>query len=168
MTRAGFPKEALDEVYVSEHHVHTEGLCFGNSGGVLTEDALGAFQFTSGVGAGVWGAAVQIYAGAIGSGYYFDLDKVVVTAVQRVGDLYLVEFWAGSGLFAAAQRITGFYFETTTATFRSGQSHEKSPRVRCDLNIWGRCKCSNAAASTIDVVFQAHKYPSDTGDEVDS
>lgn len=168
MTRPGFPPAALDDIETLEDHFHTEQLCLGNSGGVLTEDVLTSFQFTSGAGAGLWGAALQIYAGALGSGYYWDLDKVIVTAVQRTGDLYIVEFWAGAGLFGAAKRITGLYFTTSTATFRSGQSQERSPRVRGDLNIWGRCKCANAAASTIDVVFQAHKYPSDTGDKVDS
>ena len=88
MTRPG-PGVYVNDVEIIEQHLHANQLCFGRNiaTGFLQQDSLTSFQFVSGVG-GAWGTEYQLYNGAYGSGYRFDCDKVLVTGIQRTGDLY--------------------------------------------------------------------------------
>lgn len=159
--------QTLEEIEVVEEHLHTEQLCLGDTGGVLADGSLTPFQLTTGT-VGVFGSELQIYAGAFGAGVLMDLDKVVVVALQRTAVVYLVEFWAGSGAFGAATRVASFYCGASGTPFRFAEYQVRSPRVRGDLNIWARAKSGYATASTIDILFMSHKYPSDSGDVVTS
>lgn len=159
-------EEILEEVETLEHHFHTEQLCLGMGvDGYLADGSLTSFQLTTGL-VNVFGAEVQLYNGAMGSGVLLDLDKVFVTQAQRIDETYLVEFWAGTTTFAAATRIASFYYRSGSSTVESVPFQVKSPRVRGDLKIWARTKSTYATASTIDILFESHKYPSDTGDQV--
>ncbi len=162
-------EETLEEVEVIEEHFHTEQLCFGMGGdGYLENGSLTPFRLTTGA-AGVFGVEQKIYNGALGVGVLFDLDKVFVTEIQRIDQTYLAEFWAGSGTFAAATRVSSIYFRTSSTTFESIPVQCKSPRVRADLQIWARVKCAYAGGTSwIDVLFESHTYPSASGDIVTS
>lgn len=170
MTLSHFSQELAEEIETTEHHLHNEQLCFGSDGGSppsLSDGSLTPFQLTSGT-VGVFGTELQIWDGSLGSDEWFDLDQVLVTAAQRTDETYLIEFKAGSGTFAAATRITSFYYRTGSTIAEVVPIRIKSPRVRGDLKIWARVKCTYATASTIDILFHSHLYPGATGDEVDS
>ena len=168
MTKSGGNSGFGEELELVEQHNHNTQIVFGNSAGVLTQGELTPFTLTGNAVANLYGAELQIYAGAAGAGISMDLDKIFVVTMDTNNCTYLIEFWAGSGVFGAASLVNQTLARSSTAAGRMSPLIAKSPRVRGDLNIWGRIKCSLAGAPTIDVLFETHQYPPPYGDEITS
>lgn len=153
-------RSLLTTIEYTERHVHNNNRCWGDSGANdFTENGNTAWQLTSGVGAWTAGTWVQIYSGTLLSGVEFDLGKMLVRSVQRLADLYLVEFVAGAGAVGAATAAGSFYYEQSSAVGTLPHSRKLSPRILGSINMWARAYCTNAAASTIDFVLEGHTYP---------
>lgn len=166
MTRSRAPAAEID---IIEEHFHNEQLCVGDDGSNGFQDAgTTAWQLTTDAVASTFGAEVQIYSGALGADYYLDIDKFYIVDMDTNNETYIIELWGGSGLFAAAHRLSATFARRASVSGADYSSISRCPRVRGDLNLWARAKKSGAGAGTIDFLLELHKYPSDCGDIVDS
>jgi len=159
---------------VTEDHHHNEQFCIGNNAGVAAYPAAHAasgfltpFQLTSAVAASAFGVPTQLSAGGLGS-LFWDFDEIFVPVSQRVDETYCIEFYAGSGLFAASTRISALFYRAASNNSETFPLAHRSRRFLGTLNLWARCCCTFAGASTIDILLLAHNYSLDTalGDEV--
>ena len=161
--------QTREEIDVVERHWHNSNLCWGDDGANGFEDrGLTPWQLTAAAPGDTFGAEIQIYSGQYGANAFLDLNTMFVTSSQRNDETYLVEFWAGSGLFAAATRVTSHYYRTGGAATEVVPEVARSPRVLGSLNIWARTKCTNVGDSTIDFLLEGHIYPPPNGDEITS
>jgi hypothetical protein len=169
MTIPGATQSLIDEVEIVEEHLHNEQKCAGDDGANgFEDDGLDAWQLTA-PDDGSFGTEVKIYSGAKGSGVFMDLDKVFVTESQRSDDTYIIQIKAGSGIFAAATTVSASYYRTGATTAEVNPLPAKAPRVRGDLSVWARAKCTSVVGpSTIDFVLEYHQYPPPNGSDITS
>jgi hypothetical protein len=159
-----------EEIEVTEEHVHTEVICAGDDGANGFEDGgVSPWQVqAAAVGPPpVQGTEVLIYSGALGADVYLDIDRIFVTAVQSNNNVYVINLWAGGGAFGVATRATAAYVLKISNVGSLTAIQGKCPRIRGDLNIWATVSCANAN-QTLDFLLEYHKYPSDSGDEIES
>lgn len=147
-----------------ERHLHNSALWFGRDSGdgFLNRASITPWVLVCGSGE-AYGTEVQLSDGTeISSGdpnHYFDLHETLVVE-NNAGSavtIYKIEFWHGTGTFAAASLLT----ECVATFFQAADNHGVitmvCPRMSCNHKIWARAKC-NINSRDVSILIGGHVY----------
>ena len=149
------------KVHEIEKHFHNREQWFGKSAGdtFLDPASLTEWQLTAGAGL-AFGAEVQLSNGdeveAGDATKYYDMHKILVTAVSAASKIYKVQFLYGTGAVGAATiatEVVGFF----PASGKSSAIAFMMPRIACNNKVWAKAACETNAG-TIDFIVGLHVY----------
>ena len=158
---AGVKNSLAYRVEELEKHFHNREYWFGKSAGdtFLDPAVLTEWQAVSGTGS-AYGNAIQLSNGdEIESGSttkYYDMHKILVTAVSASNKVYKLQILYGTGTSAAtaiATEVVGFF----PATGKSAAINFMMPRITCNNKVWVKSACETDAA-TLDFIVGLHIY----------
>lgn len=157
---AGVENSLGYEVQSVEQHHHGESFPCGNDGANnLEAHSLDPFVLTAGAG-DAFGGELQIHDGSVLPGVLgpmCDIGRCFVQTVNQFSSLYEIEFWAGSGAFGAATRVSGFYYQAASANARTAAAIFPCLKFLSTDNLWARVKCKTDS-KTIDFLLEIHGY----------
>ena len=152
------------KVHEIEKHFHNNSQWFGKSAvdDLLDRDSVTPWELTAGESQ-AYGTEVQLSDGTeIESGSAtkkFDLHEVLVVSndAGNAVTTFKIEFWYGTGLFAAATLLT----EAVTTFYSVSDNHGViitiCPRIACNNKLWARVKCS-VNSKTLGFLIGLHTY----------
>jgi len=158
---AGVHNSLAYRVHEIEKHFHNREYWYGKSAGdtFLDPASLTEWQVVAGDSL-AFGTAIQISNGdEVESGSatkYYDMHKVLVTAVSASNKVYKLQILYGTGLVAAATiatEIVGFF----PATGKSDSINFMMPRITCNNKVWVKSACETNAG-TLDFIVGLHIY----------
>ena len=150
------------KVHEIEKHFHNREQWFGKSAGDTYYDPASFTEWQVAAGESeAYGTAVQISNGdEIESGSatkYYDMHKVLVTAVSAANKVYKLQVLYGTGVVGdatIATEIVGFF----PATGKSDSINFMMPRITCNNKVWVKAACETDGA-TLDFIVGLHVYP---------
>lgn len=152
------------KVHEIEKHIHNSAQWFGKDTGdsLLNRDSVTPWDLTAGVSQ-AYGTEVQLSDGTEIEGgsatMKFDLHEVLVVENDAGNAIttFKIQFWYGTGLFAAATLLT----ECVATFFQNSDNHGVitmvCPRIACNNKLWARIKCS-VNSKTISILIGGHTY----------
>ena len=149
------------KVHEIEKHFHNREHWFGKSAvdTFLDPDVLTEWQVTAGDGS-AFGDAIQLSNGdEIESGSatkYYDMHKILVTAVSATSKIYKLQFLYGTGVVGdatIATEVVGYF----PATGKSAAIPFIMPRITCNNKVWIKAACETNGG-TIDFIVGLHIY----------
>jgi len=160
---AGTHDSLAYKVHEIELHLHTGEQWYGKSGAdnYLLRYGLVPFQLAAGTSSN-FGSEVQLSNGdeieGGSSSIYYDLHRIFVCTTNQNDKNFLIQFWYGTGLFAAATWLTEVPFRSAAASERSSPVEIQCERITCNNKLWARCACETDS-KTIDIIIGVHTYP---------
>lgn len=152
-------EDSLDyRVAEIERHLHNAELWYGRGAGNLAElNNLTTWTITTGA-ADTFGAPVQLASGTQfpAPAARFDIRRILVVSVSANNSTYLLEFYAGDGVFGDATLITSIPYRQANQSSII-PTEMISYRRPTSYNLWVRAKAQTATA-TIQIIFGAHFY----------
>ena len=149
------------KVHEIEKHFHGREYWYGKSAAdtFLDPASLTEWQVVAG-NSEAYGNAIQISNGdEIESGSatkYFDMHKILVTAVSAASKIYKVQFLYGTGVVGAATiatEVVGFF----PASGKSSAINFMMPRIACNNKMWVKAACETDGG-TLDFIVGLHTY----------
>lgn len=154
------------KVHELEKHFHNSAQWFGKDGGdnLLNRDSVTPWALVAGTSQ-AYGTEVQLSDGTeIESGSAikkYDLHEVLIVDndAGNAVTTFKVQFWYGTGLFAAATLLTECVCSFYSVSDNHGVITMVCPRITCNNKLWARIKCS-VNSKSISILIGVHTYVS--------
>jgi hypothetical protein len=152
------------KVHEIEKHFHNSAQWFGKDTGdnLLNRDSVTPWTMVSGTSQ-AYGTEVQLSDGTeIESGSAtkkYDLHEVMVVDndAGNAVTTFKIQFWYGTGLFAAATLLTECVASFYSVSDNHGVITMVCPRIACNNKLWARIKCS-VNSKSISLLIGVHTY----------
>lgn len=152
------------KVHEIEKHFHNSAQWFGKDSGdnLLNRDSVTPWALVAGTSQ-AYGTEVQLSDGTeIESGSAtkkFDLHEVLIVDndASNAVTTYKIQFWYGTGLFAAATLLTECVCSFYSVSDNHGVIVMVCPRITCNNKLWARVKCS-VNSKSLSFIMGFHTY----------
>ena len=160
----GVPDSLDYRVSEIERHLHNAEVWFGQGGGGLAErNSLTPWVITTGA-INTFGAPVQLTDGSqfppiivqTFPAFKYDVHRIEVINASANNTTYMMEFYAGTGVFADATFLTSIPYRQANQSVVIPVTMI-SRRVLTTHKMWVRAK-SQGAANTIQIIIGVHFY----------
>lgn len=152
------------KVHEIEKHFHNSAQWFGKDGGdnLLNRDSVTPWALVAGTSQ-AYGTEVQLSDGTeVESGSAtkkFDLHEILIVDndAGNAVTTYKIQFWYGTGLFAAATLLTECVCSFYSVSDNHGVIVMVCPRITCNNKLWARVKCS-VNSKSLSFIMGVHTY----------
>lgn len=152
------------KVHEIEKHIHNSDQWFGKDSedDLLNRNSLTPWVLVAG-DSQAYGSEIQLSDGTeVESGSTtkkFDLHEVLIVANDAINAVttFKIQFWYGTGLFAAATLLTESVASFYAVSDNHGIIQIRAPRITCNNKLWARIACS-VNGKSISILIGLHTY----------
>ena len=153
-------------VHEIETHFHSVERWYGTDGDSTMSVAnnLAPWTLVADAAANTYGTEVQLSAASdvldadMGiTVVKFDLHRIMITESSVNDKNYMVQIWAGTGIFGAATLMTEIPYRTASNSAESQPIVCQMSRIAVATKLWARAKCETGGG-TLSIIIGIHAY----------